>query len=91
MWIDGSGYYIVQCIDYCNNPSEALPLMLKNKIGMEAEEFMSDIYHELVETGNWEASPSGASGINVYHVDENPLRVAMICFLEMQEIRKEII
>lgn len=59
-------------VDYCNNPSDAWPIILANRINVYASEgpdFMP-----------WMA---GCGGVMVSN--KNPLRAAMIVFLMMQE------
>ena len=62
-------------VDYCNNPSDAWPIIVANRINVYASEgpdFMP-----------WMA---GCGGIMVSN--KNPLRAAMIVFLMMQEQAK---
>lgn len=76
---DGSGEVyarddrnILRLVDYCNNPSDAWPIILVNRINIYASEgpdFMP-----------WMA---GCAGFVLSH--KNPLRAAMIVFLMMQE------
>lgn len=78
-------------IDYCNNPSDAWPIIIENNIGVYAK---SDSDYEIGMcnfTGCWCAnginSVDGEFGmaVDVFEfVDENPLRAAMIVFLMMQ-------
>jgi len=58
--------------DYCNNPSDAWPIITENKIGTR---WLSDI---------WKAKGNRLPAQFTY-THENPLRAAMIVFLKMQE------
>ena len=77
--------------DYCNNPSDAWPIIVKNKIRISPVMHMSDDNGEYLCTGEWEAgtlwSDDGAFYNSKYNnaSNENPLRAAMIVFLMMQE------
>ena len=66
---------VIGVVDYCNNPSDAWPIIVANRINVYASEgpdFMP-----------WMA---GCGGIMVSN--KNPLRAAMIVFLMMQEQAK---
>lgn len=71
---DGSGYFIQTVADYCNNPSDAMPILIENKIGFKWV------------NGGCTAS----SVLRGYHesTSDNPLRAAMIVFLMMQDDAK---
>ena len=58
-------------IDYCNNPSDAWPIIVENRISINN-----------YEEDHWEADHTDYID-SVYHI--NPLRAAMIVFLKMQE------
>ena len=69
------GFAMIEVPDYCNNPSDAWPIILVNRINLYASEgpdFMP-----------WMA---GCGGMMVSN--KNPLRAAMIVFLMMQEQEK---
>jgi len=69
------GFAMIEVPDYCNNPSDAWPIIVANRINVYASEgpdFMP-----------WMA---GCGGIMVSN--KNPLRAAMIVFLMMQEQAK---
>lgn len=72
---DGSGYYVQQVIDYCNNWADMGQLIVDNKIS-------------IVHTGSyWQAqSPLGEGVICNRKENENPLRAAAIVFLMMNEV-----
>lgn len=61
--------------DYCNNPSDAWPIILANKINIRfgAEGFRHEA--QFIQYGR--------ESVEAYH--ENPLRAAMVVFLMMQE------
>lgn len=58
----------------CNNPLDAWPIITKNYISIELDEYcLSEAYCL--------SSFTTESDDRISHVDENPLRAAMICFL----------
>lgn len=59
--------------DYCNNPADAWPIIESNRIGVMPSEMKTK---EL-----WIST----SGRGSYSYHENPLRAAMIVFLQMQD------
>ncbi|HCX4679521.1 TPA: phage protein NinX family protein, partial [Escherichia coli] len=64
--------------DYCNNPEDAEPIIVENRIGIIPAP----------ENGLWKAAHRKVgSDSTPYHMtqDENPLRAAMIVFLMMQD------
>lgn len=67
-------------IDYCNNPSDAWPIIVDNGICLTSPELDS-------KSNRWHASwnPNGGSRLQglIAFSDRNPLRAAMICFLKM--------
>ncbi|WP_426713032.1 phage protein NinX family protein [Cronobacter muytjensii] len=63
--------HINMWIDYCNNPSDAWPIIVQNRIGLN---FVN---------GNWRAQSLKTGWVEFCH--ENPLRAAMTVFLMMQE------
>lgn len=90
-WICGYAEYIH--VDYCNNPADAWPIILKNKIS---------IIIPGVEYSDGYSPTFAASGFddvshitrNTYYTDEesfnqNPLRAAMEVFLMMKEAENE--
>jgi len=82
---------VIGVVDYCNNPSDAWPIIVKNKIRISPVMHMSDDNGEYLCDGVWEAgtlwSDDGAFYNSKYNEasNENPLRAAMIVFLMMQE------
>ena len=68
------GFAMIEAPDYCNNPSDAWPIILENKIS-------------IVPTGGWwRARPEKTAWPEQFN--DNPLRAAMIVFLMMQEQEK---
>ncbi len=80
--IDGGGFYEVECVDYCSNPSDAWAIIVKSKIGItpSCEKWMAN---------NFNPSNSGWIHVQTMHYDKNPLRAAMICFLKMKDAESE--
>ncbi len=81
---DGEIVSIV-CADYCNNPADAWPIIVKYGISLA---------HDY---GEWESEvcldlPVGAHGADelcsVGGIDKNPLRAAMIAFLLLKDAEK---
>jgi len=69
------GFAMIEVYDYCNNPSDAWPIITANRVNVYASEgpdFMP-----------WMA---GCGGFMVSN--KNPLRAAMVVFLMMQEKAK---
>lgn len=58
--------------DYCNNPSDAWSIIIKFKIDIQ---FRTSMLNPV---------PMAKNG-DLYSINENPLRAAMIVFLQMQE------
>lgn len=79
-------------VDYCNNPSDAWPIIVENEISTWAA---SETDHEIgmsYSTGEWKAycvkSIDGESCVSddgFETSDQNPLRAAMICLLKMKD------
>jgi len=64
-WTEG-----VFVADYCNNPSDAWPIILENKIG----------FHYRIDMLAWEIGAAQSM-----RLDENPLRGCMVAFLMINE------
>ena len=81
---DGEIVSIV-CADYCNNPSDAWPIIVENEICIE---FESDEVEGIRQV--WAEASIGHPACNgfQYFSDENPLRAAMIVFLMMKDAEK---
>lgn len=77
--VDGAGFFEKEVADYCNNPSDAWPIIFSSRIMLNP--YCAD---EL-----WKAEvPCGFDGLfkeyaTCYH--RNPLRAAMIVFLMMRD------
>lgn len=67
-------------VDYCNNPSDAWPIITENSIS---------VFDTGKNVYGWAASDNIFKFYNhdkqIYHFNKNPLRAAMICFLKMKE------
>ncbi|PCP71632.1 hypothetical protein CQA25_17675 [Morganella morganii] len=69
--------------DPCNNPYDAMPIIIENKICMAY-----DVFAEERDGGNWVAQP--AYGFSDERVrGDNYYRAAMICFLMMKDAENE--
>ncbi|EQB7287984.1 phage protein NinX family protein [Morganella morganii] len=69
--------------DPCNNPADAMPIIIENKICMAY-----DVFAEEHDGGNWVAQP--AYGFSDERVrSDNYYRAAMICFLMMKDAENE--
>ncbi|HHZ8506611.1 TPA: phage protein NinX family protein [Morganella morganii] len=67
---DGNGFYETTIPDYCNNPADAMPIVIENEISM-------------VRVNNeWSARQFNNHCIEVNN--SNYYRAAMICFLMMK-------
>lgn len=75
-WDDDTGY-ATKVFDFCNNPEDAWPIIVENKITIDAP-FPQNQY--------WTAEKHDVDGgLLNFHVSTNPLRCAMIVFLMMKE------
>lgn len=75
MWGDGANWFE---FDPCNNPSDAWPIIVENKI--ETGWFCGDKWLAVIDN-QFEAGEFK----RVAACHENPLRAAMIVFLKMQD------
>lgn len=67
----------------CNNPADAMPIIIENKICMAY-----DVFAEERDGGSWVAQP--AYGFSDERVrSDNYYRAAMICFLIMKDAENE--
>lgn len=67
----------------CNNPADAMPIIIENKICMAY-----DVFAEERDGGSWVAQP--AYGFSDERVrSDNYYRAAMICFLMMKDAENE--
>lgn len=85
------GFAIVEVKDYCNNPSDAWPIIVENSIsivsyGVEfsAEYGWSAFYGGVCVNYNHEI----VSNFEIECSDKNPLRAAMIVYLMMKDEEK---
>ena len=67
----------------CNNPSDAWPIIIENKIGVTPATVRSNRNKDL-----WIASQDWVFETEFDTKDKNPLRAAMICFLKMKDAEK---
>ncbi|HGN0078348.1 TPA: phage protein NinX family protein [Proteus mirabilis] len=72
-----------QVFDPCNNPSDAMPIIIKNKICTAF-----DVFAEEHDGGNWVASPAYGFA-NEETRSNNLYRAAMELFLMMKEAENE--
>lgn len=73
-----------QVVDYCNKPDDAMPIIIENKISIAFD----TNENEWLAWGDFEFDQCGWDMINeptIYCSHTNPLRAAMIVFLQMQE------
>lgn len=63
-------------VNYCNNPSDAWPIIVENGISID---FWGD---------SWGADIQLDGEVAFEHLDKNPLLAAMICFLKMKDAEK---
>jgi hypothetical protein len=71
--LNGEVLDVVKSVDYCNNPSDAWPIVIDNKIAIG-----------FIDGFGWTADAEYHSNIS-HSCYENPLRAAMIVYLMMQE------
>ncbi|EDT7188355.1 DUF2591 domain-containing protein [Salmonella enterica subsp. enterica] len=72
--------------DYCNNPADAWPIFLSKLISVEPDyEFIDPSEEQVFASGAWIAEHFDGKGEHLQYVDINPLRAAMIVFLQMQD------
>lgn len=77
--VDGSGYYVQPIVNYCHNASEAFPVIEANWISLVCRGIEWKCYTINILTLD-----------EIFHAyDENPLRAAMICYLNMWEANNE--
>ncbi|TBM29745.1 phage protein NinX family protein [Hafnia paralvei] len=75
-WDEDTGSAI-KVFDYCNNPSDAWPIILSNLISLKPVKLY-------VGGHRWFAS-KGDGDFGLKFADDNPLRAAMIVYLMMKE------
>lgn len=79
---NGEGCTKNSYVDYCNNPSDAWPLIESNLICL-----MADVFCEPQDGGKWIAQPAYGWQHEMVRND-NPLRAAMIVYLMMKDEEK---
>ncbi len=75
------GRFMKTPIDYCNNPSDIMPIAIENKISLISDEHVGGWYatsdfHNFIE-------PWGKADF-----DKNPYRAIAICYIKMQEAKQ---
>ncbi|MGL4754681.1 MAG: phage protein NinX family protein [Aeromonadaceae bacterium] len=79
----GDAYIHQKVVDYCNNPSDAWPIMVANGIATVAE---NGILVGATNNSQEFYEPYGSVVHSYTHA--NPIRAAMIVFLIMQEAKR---
>ena len=78
--VEGLDLIDIPSVDYCNNPSDAWPIILEYKIGIDTIGFKGG------EDRVWWAELTfDEYGDYHYAEDKNPLRAAMIVYLMMED------
>ena len=78
------GFAIVEVKDYCNNPSDAWPIILVNGISVCSPE-------HCITPNEWAAGRYESFDLyakRLHHGSKNPLRAAMIVYLMMKDEEK---
>ena len=70
-------------LDYCNNPSDGWPIIVDNEISLLRDVSTNDVWEAVGKA--WYTVEGLDSKGGTIHIDNNPLRAAMIVFLMMQE------
>ncbi len=70
---EGEHYGHKDIANYCDNASHAWDIIVENEINLDPRRTIKKL--------PWMAS----AGDQVYSIDKNPLRAAMICFLKMKD------
>lgn len=76
-------------IDYCNNPSDAWPVIVGNRIAIIPIEIIGTVQYRYMASAD-SYFGTMCNGALTFHckndsLDDNPLRAAMIVFLKMSE------
>lgn len=72
-------------VDYCNNPSDSWPIIIENKISVEYDQ-SCDVW--IAHQGDYLMGKYvSACKYRYQHEDKNPLRAAMIVYLEMNGVK----
>lgn len=73
----------VSCeLNYCNNPSDAWPVIIENKISLTYE------MNEWVASTGFSVDINGIAHCRRWEMNKNPLRAAMIAFLMIKDVEK---
>ncbi|MBW5406827.1 DUF2591 domain-containing protein [Morganella morganii] len=76
-------------IDYCNNPADAMPIIIENKITVAYdklyETWCAHVGSVMSDDVGWGYSIEPA----INYCDDNYYRAAMICFLMMKDTENE--
>jgi hypothetical protein len=70
--------------DPCNDPSDAWPIIVENRISIENDWNRIEIWMARIYRCNHQGFPV----YDNHSESENPLRAAMICFLKMKDAEK---
>ena len=88
--VDGGGFYEVECVDYCNSPSDAWPIIVENKISISHSIalYRADalVYNSKFDNGFKIFKQDSQLGDTS---SRGALRAAMICFLKMKDAESE--
>lgn len=75
-------------IDYCNNPADAMPIIIENRITV-AHDILNDEWCAHVGSVMDECDWDYVKEPKIYAHSDNYYRAAMICFLMMKEAENE--
>lgn len=68
--------------NYCNNPSDAWPVIIENKISLTYE------MNEWAASTGFNVDSNGITHYRLWEMNKNPLRAAMIAFLMIKDVEK---
>lgn len=75
--------------DYCNNPSDAWPIVVENEISLIRDTSTNDVWEAVLMGWYTCLGFESKHGDDYCYIDQNPLRAAMICFLMIKEVENE--
>lgn len=78
-----NGHISYLIYDFCNNPADAMPIVIENGICMSY-----DAFSEWCDDGSWIAQPAYGF-FDEWARSDNYYRAAMICFLMMKDAENE--
>lgn len=88
-WDEDTGS-ATKVFDYCNNPSDAWPIICESLIGIIPHYEFTDESEEYISHSNkWVADNVMSDGKSFRYKVINPLRAAMIVYLMMKESENE--